>query len=635
MAGTKRKGEGVVLPPPKRNGSGSGSGSRAVSAISASGSAFGSVRVGGDDPKADVPGEDAAGMGDFEQAPETDSGESVLRPQWNKDEWIQLLFKSTDKSPLGQEVRAFVAGVQQRAKNAAEASENVEAFMDKDTAGFSSHCLQSDKLWDKYAPEFAKIIGCGVEELVKPSGPFLALLCIVWHYPTNTTANPLFGMFFDPSNPCLSLQKAKIGSSGKVLTLDAFPFRMDKPKDGGNPYDGMRFDRWGKFSKLALKYQADFTQNAAIRLVLGKENNLALEKELAGNKSIIVTKAKILVDGKPVKLYRVNAEVFIVQNKSDKAIKQLIFPSYHLETFFYSRPGNGAKFCDMVWNIAAAIIGLEDVNADHFSWKSSQDESEPKWNRLWRNPVDVILTMLHWEQDHGSLAEAMVREVPCLKIWLSKDGNSSALDATHGSLARQIHRVMISKSMATMADPAWKQAQAYQNVVAGRLRGCEKGRATQADPAYKSTDSYQKSTGALAQGHATMADPNWKGTDGHAKQSASRKAFNSFQKRRAQSRWQALMDVKAGKRPAASPEAMKLLQKCDLSNYEKRHYAIKKAGSLLYDDKKSELGGMVTKVQVTQAYLPLTRMRMTTSSFMALVAFCLFLGNGEFWKACE
>ena len=89
-----------------------------------------------------------------------------------------------------------------------------------------------NEVWEKYAPRLAEISGCDLAELVKPSGPPRAYLCVVWYYPTNTTAKPSFGTTMDLSNPCLRVQKEKVGLSRHVLTHDVFPLRKDNPKTG-------------------------------------------------------------------------------------------------------------------------------------------------------------------------------------------------------------------------------------------------------------------------------------------------------------------------------------------------------------------------------------------------------------------
>lgn len=156
-------------------------------------------------------------------------------------------------------------------------------------------------------PDAVEIIGCELWELAKPSGSLFALLCIAWHCPTETTANLLFRLVFDPTNPCINIQKTKIGSSRKALTADARPLRMDIPKDGAF---GKGLDWWGAWEELCIDFLAKIAKYAAVRLVLGKQNNLALEDEFKSNDSVVGTRVNILVEGKTVKIYQRKAQLY-------------------------------------------------------------------------------------------------------------------------------------------------------------------------------------------------------------------------------------------------------------------------------------------------------------------------------------
>jgi len=144
------------------------------------------------DQEVDVPGKDAAGVGASEKAP------------WIPGDWVQLLLEMVKSPSLKQEVAAFVASTQE--KNAAEASEDVEAFLSSGELGWANRCPDLDKIWDKFVPRLAATGLCEPSVLVKPSGPLLALLCVVWRYPTNTTKHPLFGVVFDRTNGCINMQ---------------------------------------------------------------------------------------------------------------------------------------------------------------------------------------------------------------------------------------------------------------------------------------------------------------------------------------------------------------------------------------------------------------------------------------------
>lgn len=406
---------------------------------------------------AEVPGEDAAMVGEaLGHALGTDSSKNAPRSEWNPENFVQLLFEMSDKSGIGKEVRAAVAQWREDATNVTEATEEMDAFLERDVEGWASHCPKSDQLWDKYAPRMAEIIGCDLGDLVKPSRPLFASLCITWHYPTiRTCGKRHFGMVFDTQNPCLNLQRTKIGSSRRVLTLDAFPYRMEPPAKGDNrrqPWNGGRFGWWDEFKKLVLEYQAEFSQYARIRLVLGVDNLSDLRQELAKDESIQIIPIDIVIDKKKIKMFGKTAQFYIIRDKKDQKIKQIVLPSYHLRTLFYRQFNmDGVVATEAMWNIAAGISGLENVNETYFQWKSTQasngSDKGPSWE-TYSNSFSLVVQMRKWEIENNVIfEEAIVRKLGGANLWLANAENSARLDPAKGTFVRQVLCAMIQKGV--------------------------------------------------------------------------------------------------------------------------------------------------------------------------------------------
>ena len=501
--------------------------------------------------------------GRVESAPGTDlSGETAyenVRTPWEPEEWIKLLFKSTDRClPLKDKIREFVGTV--RKMKGAEASEDVLDFQnDDEPTEFRSHCEKVDEIWARYAPKLAKICGSEVASLAKPSGPLMATLSIMWHYPTFTTNHPQYGMVFDDSNGCLRMQKAKIGASRQVLTFDAYPMRYSMPKTG-NFYDNLSF--WEEYKAEADQLRAELSQYAKFRLVLGKDNNFALAKELERDNSIILTKIDIQVKNGEDKgwskagIWNKTAQLFVIQDKDTKEIKQMILPSFHLMTFMKTGGmGLGSRFCDATWNICAAVAGLDAVNVDYFDWKANRVDpgtKQPNWTSMLGGPLDLVKRMVGWENSHNdAIPEDTVRAV--FEHWLKRPENTNRLDTKNGTLARQILLVIseeglakgratrldpswigteghqkqkenaarnLAKSLATRLDPSWIGTEGHKRLQAGALKGSAKGHAAMLDPSWIGTEGHQRQQKALAKGRATRLDPNWIGTEGHKRQQA-------------------------------------------------------------------------------------------------------------------
>jgi hypothetical protein len=133
---------------------------------------------------ADVPGEDAARfMGiDGADVPGEDAAASYKQP-FDREAALELIFRSTDQSPLGKEIRETV--LNWASLKHAEADEDVLAFVENpDSLEWASHCRKVDAIWDEGVKKLVAICGGEIGDFAKPSGPLMASVSILWHYPT-------------------------------------------------------------------------------------------------------------------------------------------------------------------------------------------------------------------------------------------------------------------------------------------------------------------------------------------------------------------------------------------------------------------------------------------------------------------
>jgi hypothetical protein len=385
----------------------------------------------------------------------TPDHEMSSRLVWKPQHWLDLFFKICDKANVGESVRDFIADIQKSLEDGPVASKAMEAFLEDKSSNWASHCSKLDGIWTEYAPKLAEAGQCPLADLVKPSGPLLAPLAIVWHYPSFSSTHNAYGLVFDTSNPCLNLQQIKIGSDRRVLTVDAIPKRMFKP-ESGNPYDGQSW--WKNFQSVAVKFLEEVTEFTKIRLVLGKENNAALHVEMKKNKStLLYTSIPILIDDKPVQLYGKEGSFYVVQCRATKKIKQLIFTSYHLEYFMYNYPDpRVAKFCDISWNICAAVAGLDVVNVDYFEFVAGPVEEEIDWLASKWRPLPKLIKMIRYQKEHGPIDDSIVRKV--YATWLGNPANQQYLNPSDGSLADQLIRAFQRKGQAHRMNPTSAKA---------------------------------------------------------------------------------------------------------------------------------------------------------------------------------
>ncbi|KAL7914105.1 hypothetical protein GGI35DRAFT_490422 [Trichoderma velutinum] len=101
-----------------------------------------------------------------------------------------------------------------------------------------------DSDWERFVFDLQ---GAGLKddrilELSKPSGPRIASLCCLWHYPTYRTKRRLYGTILDSTNDCINVQCQKILDHRSVRTYDTYPIRI-KYTPGEPDYKKMLGDK--------------------------------------------------------------------------------------------------------------------------------------------------------------------------------------------------------------------------------------------------------------------------------------------------------------------------------------------------------------------------------------------------------
>jgi hypothetical protein len=104
-----------------------------------------------------------------------------------------------------------------------------------------------------------------------------------------------------------------------------------------------------------------------------------------------------------------------------------------------------------MWNIAAGISGLENVNETYFQWKSTQasngSDKGPSWE-TYSNFFSLVVQMRKWEIENNVIfEEAIVRKLGGANLWLANAENSARLDPAKGTFVRQVLCAMIQKGV--------------------------------------------------------------------------------------------------------------------------------------------------------------------------------------------
>lgn len=244
----------------------------------------------------------------------------------------------------------------------------------------------SDVLWDTWLSE-CKALGVPDDTLntaSKISGPAKANLHIFWHYPTFIAGRAIFGFTADPKNPCLNLQSQKIGPSPRVCTSDLIPIRATFER-------GVKEMPWGNIvpnSTQVLERSVDLTMGllrmSRVTILVGQEVCHTIKARLESDASKELHRLHLGVKG--LTIFGEEPHVLVVRCKETKQIENLIFFSFHPQSFFYTSDPIQGLYFDFVWNAACNIANIPIVNGDTFyrtvSSRRTRDIKTGRGNQL-------------------------------------------------------------------------------------------------------------------------------------------------------------------------------------------------------------------------------------------------------------
>lgn len=224
-----------------------------------------------------------------------------------------------------------------------------------------------------------------------------------------------------------------------------FPMRTSPPKKSRSFH--CTWDFWAEYRDLAVQFQHEITSASKVYIVLGREDWELVCKDIEKDREGLVVTRVALSDS--VDYYERRAQLLVVRD-TQRVIKQIILPSYHLEWIFRAertdRNLEMARMMDVVWNFAAAVCGMDTVHSTYFEWKVGQSVKEVKndWPNMKGNDLWRARVMLGWEKANGPIDKQVVAEV--FSSWL--EFNAEALDPEHGTLCRQIFMAISAKTWA-------------------------------------------------------------------------------------------------------------------------------------------------------------------------------------------
>ncbi|KAH8902447.1 hypothetical protein BR93DRAFT_237858 [Coniochaeta sp. PMI_546] len=326
--------------------------------------------------------------------------------------------------------------------------------------------------WDtSLCPDIEALAGpeLDIRTLSKPSGRRDATLSLVLHYPTFNTGRLRGGSTFDPSNPCLNMIKTKIGPSQAVKVQDRIMARHECEKQ----VDWSRaFPNWAEMAERFLSFNRFLNEDSPILILMGNENcrrdNLGDLVRLGQDDEICWIRFAVAA-----KLFGDGASFALVRNKTTRAIKRVVFLSWHPNRFFHSGPKVYGAYHDLIFNACCELAGIDSVNEGYFTWKLKK----------WEPPLNMLNRLRTYEKQTHLLDEGLVRT---LLSNLIKD--NPELFGSH-VLSRSASGSYIGGVIATLGGQglATQAAAGYPNLAKGLATNTARGFAN------------------LAKGRATMA----------------------------------------------------------------------------------------------------------------------------------
>ncbi|KAL6820008.1 hypothetical protein V8C40DRAFT_276504 [Trichoderma camerunense] len=293
-------------------------------------------------------------------------------------DWLDILLAASEAS-MGMQVkiREFAARLRDR-ENPKSLVDVTDFRNDTGRVWWHSHCLEMDTAWDKYLEGLAEILGeeggdFDITTLSKPSGPLGAILHMQWHYPTWTTAKSIFHFahVMDPGNCSLRQHDVKIGHTPDVSTSDMIPIR-EASRDP-NWADIFGSAKWPAIKRLSLDFNYAIMKSSPVVVLVGSSCFTAFDAKLRADDSIRLTKVRL---GISTKVFKQDPFFYVVKDRQDGQIRQLVFYSHHGSRFLYQVPVQEGIYTDLIWNAAAAITNVDVLSPGHFSWATTLTSKE-------------------------------------------------------------------------------------------------------------------------------------------------------------------------------------------------------------------------------------------------------------------
>ncbi|SPJ75397.1 uncharacterized protein FTOL_05128 [Fusarium torulosum] len=429
-------------------------------------------------------------------------------PATDKISWASLFLDLCEPGDYILPLRRFLSDCKLRSSYRGESSEQVDAFLnrrDRDT--WATHDAQIDTEWDRFAAEIVDLSQNNIvlASLSKPSGPLNAVLTMNWHFPTWSTQAPFWSHVMDPTNPSLRAQKEKYGLNSFIRTQNRLPIREHYKKSGVN-WDDI-YPNWTAIEEKCLSFNKTLNRHSKLIMVIGTENVRSFEKLIeydSATEELVQVKLRI----PQVKTFGDVPNFVIIQNKTSREVRQVVFFSYHSQTFF-ARDVNmpSRAYHDFLWNAVADMAMVLPLNRGDMYFTRQVGIWRPVSNKadIYKNTqMHLAVRLRNNEKKSGVLLpENAVRHA--FRKTLSKRPELSLIPDSTGSFVRAILRYFISKAQQTINDPAWRRTPAYDRMYASHVQnfanhsatGRTRGLATRQTEAYRSSESGRYSAASL------------------------------------------------------------------------------------------------------------------------------------------
>ncbi|RYP07020.1 hypothetical protein DL764_002779 [Monosporascus ibericus] len=375
--------------------------------------------------------------------------------------WTEIFLDFIDDEDMKNSIKDFVS-VQGR-RSHPKAIEDVDAFLSSTKKDWADHDPKITAYWSEFKTQLSELLGPEFDErfLVKPSGPLSAVLVVVWHYPTYMTKKQFWGHVMDKSNPSLQVQYRKIGPNRSVLTSNRIPIRKAYSRSASEEFSSL--PNWDKIEEVCLKFQRDLNAESPFLIVVGTENNSTIERLV--EVGLDYERVWVPINLNTVALYAEEPQILIVRHKDTGAIRQMVFSSFHSQTFYYAAPiPNLVAYHDLLWNAVLEFAGLYIKSENSFTTLVRAVEKKNHYRGYGMIKTAVYLRGKEL-QEKMVFPERVVREI-FKKVFETEDVPPLGRSRSH---VKRILDVWTNKGRMTQAASGWRNfpsMRTYYNTMA-------------------------------------------------------------------------------------------------------------------------------------------------------------------------